>query len=93
VVHPDAHTFVQDEFFESDPAIFKLVMTQISLKNAIKLWGEDARSAAQSEIKQLHWIDSFQPIHRRDLTEKEKAMILESHMFVIKKRDGKIKAR
>ena len=93
VVHPDAHTFVQDEFFESDPAIFKLVMTQISLKNAIKLWGEDARSAAQSEIKQLHWRDSFQPIHRRDLTEKEKAMILESHMFVIKKRDGKIKAR
>ena len=53
VVHPDAHAFVQHEFFESDAAVTVKLMSQVSLKTALKLWGEDARSAAEAEVKHL----------------------------------------
>ena len=68
-------------------------MLQVSLKSALKLWGEHARSAAEAEVKQLHWRNSFQPVHWKDLSEKEKTMVFESNMFINKKHDGNLKAR
>lgn len=39
---------------EIDPRVIKFVMTQLTLKAAIKMWGNDAKIAAESEMKQLH---------------------------------------
>jgi hypothetical protein len=36
--------------------------------------------------------DTFVPKRYSDLTHEEKQKVLESHMFVVKKRDGKMKA-
>ena len=45
------------------------------------------------EMKQLHFRNTFDPRHHSDLTEKDKAEVLESHMFLKQKRDRKIKGR
>ncbi len=44
-------------------------------------------------MKQLHWQDLYKPKHWHGLTKKQKDQVLESHIFVKQKRDGKIKAR
>ena len=41
----------------------------------------------------MHWRNSFKPFHRRELTAEQRKQILESHMFVVKKKDGTVKAR
>ena len=93
IIFPEAHAFVQDEFYNSDPVIVATVMSQVSLKTAMKLWGKDARSAAEAEIRQFHWRDLFKPVHWKDLSDKEKQMVLESHILVTKKKDGLVKGR
>jgi hypothetical protein len=44
-------------------------------------------------MKQLHWRNSNKPRHWHTIIKKQKEQILESHIFVEQKRDGKIKAR
>ena len=68
-------------------------MTQLSLKAGLKQWGEKEKNAMQAEMKQLHFRNTFDPRHRYDLTKKEKAQVLESHMFLKQKRDRTIKGR
>jgi hypothetical protein len=72
-----------------------MVMAQLSLKAAIKKWGDKAKYAVTAEMKQLHWRNSYKPKHWHELSkrQKEKHAILESHVFVEEKRDGKLKAR
>jgi hypothetical protein len=93
VLHPDAHMFVQDDFYQSDPDVVAMVMTQLSLKAGLKEWGDKAHDAAFNEMKQLHFRNTFKPWHWRDLTHTQRQMVLESHMFLKAKRDGKTKAR
>ena len=93
VIFPEAHAFLQHEFYDSDPVVVATVMSQESLKSEMKLWDKDSRSAAEAEICQLHWCDSFKPVHWMDLSDKEKQMVLESHILVTKKRDGQVKGR
>ena len=70
-----------------------MIMAQLSMKAAIKKWGQEAEYAITKEMKQLHWRDSYKPKHWHELTKKQKEQILESHIFVEQKRDGLIKAR
>jgi hypothetical protein len=49
--------------------------------------------AAHSEMKQLHMRNTFKPKHWRELTADQRNTVLESHMFLKEKRDGKIKGR
>ncbi len=70
-----------------------IVMAQLSMKAAIKKWGEQANFAISKEMKQLHWRNFYKPRHWHVLTKKQKEQILESHIFVEEKRDGTIKAR
>ena len=44
-------------------------------------------------MKQLNMRDTFRPRHGKDLTPEQRAAILESHLFLKKKRCGKIKGR
>jgi hypothetical protein len=72
--------------------IVRMIMAQLSMKAAIKKWGERARYAILKEMKQLHWRNSYKPKHWHALSKKQKQQILESHIFVKEKLDGAIKA-
>ena len=66
------------------------IMTQLSLKEGLKQWGEKENNSIQAEMKQLHFRNKFEPRHCSDLTKKEKAELLESHTFLKQKRFGNI---
>jgi hypothetical protein len=93
VLHPDAHMFTQGDFYQSEPDVVAMVMTQLSLKARLKAWGDKAHTAAQNEMKQLHMRDTFKPMHWRELSHTQRQLVLESHMFLKEKRDGKTKGR
>jgi hypothetical protein len=44
-------------------------------------------------MKQLHWQNSFKPMHWKSLTAEQRKKVLESHIFVERKQDGSLKAR
>ena len=93
VMHPDAHMFLQDDFYQSEPDVVAAIMTQLSLKRGLQEWGDDAYLAAEAEMKQLHFRNTFKPKHWKDLSATQRQTILESHMFLKEKRDGSIKGR
>ncbi len=69
-----------------------MVMAQLSMKAAIKKWGEQAQFVISKEMKQLHQHNSYKPHHWHALSKKQKEQVLESHIFDEEKRDGTIKA-
>ena len=69
-----------------------MTMAQKSIKASIKRWGADAELIITNKMKQLHWQDSYNAKHWHELSKKQKEQVLESHIFVEQKRDGKIKA-
>ena len=69
------------------------MFNQLTIKAAMKLWGDEALKASEKEMKQLHWQRSFQPVRWIDLTEEQRKTMLESHIFLQKKRTGEVKAR
>jgi hypothetical protein len=73
--------------------IVGMIMAQLSMKAAIKKWGNQAKFAISKEMKQLHWCNLYKPRHRQALTKKQKEQVLKSHIFVEEKRDGMIKAQ
>ena len=75
------------------PQVVELVLTQLMLKAAMKMWGNNATIAAEAEMKQLHWRNSFKPVRWNELTQQQKEMVLESHIFLTQKRTREIKGR
>ena len=92
-LHPDAHMFFQTDMYHAEPDVVAAIMTQLSLKAGLRECGKDAKKAVHSEMKQLHFRDTFRPMHWRDLTHSQRKSILESHMFLKQKRTGAIKGR
>jgi hypothetical protein len=70
-----------------------MVMAQVLLKAVLKKWGREADESVGKEMKQLHWKNSFKPMHWKSLTADQRKKVLESHIFVEKKRDGVLKTR
>jgi hypothetical protein len=64
-----------------------------SLKQGLKKFGRKGEEAAFGEMKQLHDRATFEPIDISKLTKKELSMAMESLIFLVEKRDGRIKAR
>jgi hypothetical protein len=93
VLYPDAHMFVQEELYQAEPEVVASIMTQLSLKAGLKEWGHEALSAVKSEMQQLHFRDTFKPMHWKELSHLQRQLVLESHMFLKLKRDGNIKGR
>jgi hypothetical protein len=85
--------FVQEDFYQAETDVVAAIITQLSLKAGSKEWGEEAFTSAQSEMKQLHLRNIFKPKHWRERSQVQRQTVLESHMFLKKKRDGKIKGR
>ncbi len=92
-LHPDSHMFSQREMYQEEPDVVSMIMTQLSLKAGLEQWGTKAEAAVRSEMKQLHFRDTFKPFHWKDLTHSQRMSVLESHMFLKEKRDGKVKGR
>jgi hypothetical protein len=69
VLNPDAHMFVQDYFYQAEPGVVTAIMTQLSLKAGLKEWGDKDFTAAQSEMNQLHFRNTFKPEHWRGLSQ------------------------
>jgi hypothetical protein len=84
---------VQEDFYQAEPDVVAAIMTQLSLKAGLKEWEEEAFTAAQSEIKQLHFRNTFKPKHWRELSQVQQQIVLESHMFLKQKRDRTFKGR
>ena len=76
-----------------NPLVAAAIVTQLLLKSVLKEWGGEAQDAAMKEMKQLHGCNSFKPVHWKDLTEEQRKMVLESFLFVTRKRSGELKAR
>ena len=55
LLNPDAHMFMHQEFYQSEPDVAVAILTQLSLKNGLREWGEKAYETAESEMKQLHF--------------------------------------
>ena len=64
-----------------------------SLQKGIKKFQRKGFDAAKGEMKQLHDRDCWTPIHVSSMTKTERAKALESLIFLVEKKDGKIKAR
>ncbi len=86
-------SFLQDTRYKYSSEVVETVMTQLSLKAALKQWGKDAKVVVEAKAKQLHWQNSFKPVHWKDVDEEKCKQILELYVFVKKKRTGQIKAR
>ena len=86
-------SFLQDTRYKYSSELVSTVLTQLSLKAALKQWGEDAHIAVEAEAKQLHWRNSFEPVHYKEIDEDQREQILESHVLVKKKQSGQLKAR
>lgn len=64
-----------------------------SLNKGLKKFGEKGKKAAFNEMKQLHDCMVFKPICVEDMTPLECKRGVESLIFLVEKRDGRIKAR
>jgi hypothetical protein len=90
LLHPDTAPF---GFF---PPTTKsdVLLTQLSLKAGLRTWKVKAQEAVHSEMLQLHHRNTtFTPLHWGAIPPVKCKEILESHMFLKEKQDGKIKGR
>ena len=82
-----------DEAFEYNQVVSYSFMQQLSVKAALREWGDEARVAGEKETSQLHWRETFVPKRMSELTNEQRSKVLQSHMFVVRKRTGETKAR
>ncbi len=60
-------SFLQDMRCKYSSKVVEMVMTQLSLKSALRQWGEAAKVAVEAKAKQPHWQNSFMPVHWKDV--------------------------
>jgi hypothetical protein len=85
--------FVKKDFYQAELNVVADIMTQLSLKDGLKQWGDKALTADHSVMKQLYLQNTFKPNNWQELTASQQQIVLESHMFLKEKRDGKVKGR
>jgi hypothetical protein len=68
-------------------------MVTYSLKKGLKKYGKKGYDAAFREMKQLHDRIAFRPVNVNYSTPQEHQRALESLIFLVEKRDGKVKGR
>lgn len=82
------HTCKHNSFYK-----FHNFVVTYSLKKGLKEFGKKGYDAAFGEVKQLHDRVVFRPVNVNDLTPLEKKRALESLIFLVEKRDGRVKGR
>jgi hypothetical protein len=63
------------------------------MKAGMKEFKERGEDAVSKELSQLHFRDTFEPIHPKDLSDEQRKEVLESHLFLKEKRDATVKGR
>jgi hypothetical protein len=63
------------------------------MKAGMKQFKERGEEAVSKELSQLHFRDTFEPIHSKYPTQQERKEVLESHLFLKEKRDTAVKGR
>ena len=91
-LHLDAHTFFM-KIQEEQPDIITEIMTQLSINTGLKEWGTKSRNAVHSNIKPLHFRNTFKPRHWKETDNTQSKSVLESYMLLKQKRYGKIKGK
>ena len=76
----------------TDQEAYSFIQTY-SLSKGIKKFGDRGIDSATSEMEQLHDRACWNPIHVSNLTPEERKRALESLIFLVEKRDGRIKSR
>jgi Reverse transcriptase (RNA-dependent DNA polymerase) len=71
----------------------KSFLETYSLKRGLSEFGDKGYNAALGEMQQLHERAAFEPIHISDMTQQERKRAMESLIFLVEKKDGRIKAR
>ena len=64
-----------------------------SLTKGVRVLGERGEQAAYGEVNQLHQWGVFNPVDVSKLSKQERQKVLESLIFLTKKRDGSVKGR
>jgi Reverse transcriptase (RNA-dependent DNA polymerase) len=64
-----------------------------SLKKGLKEFGDKGYEAALGEMQQLHERAAFKPVSIQEMTPKERKRAMESLIFLVEKKDGRVKAR
>ena len=79
---------------QSDAHIVGVIFSQnFSLKKGLELFGEKADAAVHKELSQIHKMDTYEPLHKSDLSFEDRKKALALLMFITEKRNGDIKAR
>ena len=79
---------------QSDAHIVGVIFAQhFSLNKGLELFGEKADAAVHKELTQIHKMDTYEPVHKSNLTFEDKKKSLALLMFITEKRNGDIKAR
>ena len=68
-------------------------LVNYSLQKGLKKFKEKGYEAALGEMKQLHDRDCWTPIKMQSMSQSEKNKALESLIFLVEKKDGRVKAR
>ena len=75
---------LSDESYDYNQQVAYSFMQQLSVKAALREWGDDARVAGEKEILQLHWRETFVSRQMSELSDEQRAKILQSHMFIVR---------
>ena len=79
---------------EIEAHILGVIMVEhYSMKKGIDLFGDRAEIAVTKELKKVNDMNTYEPKHAQDLTNKERKEALASLLFITEKRDDTIKAR
>jgi len=73
--------------------IFEKILTQMTTKAGIRMYGEKAEQALMQEFAQLEELGVFSAKNARELTREQKGNSLRAINLITKKRDGRIKGR
>ena len=74
-LHTNAHIFFI-KIQEEQPGIIKMIMTQLSLNSGLIEWGTKPRNSVYSEMKQLHFRNTYKPIHWKELDHTQSMSVL-----------------
>ena len=66
-------------------------MLQLSIKDSLKIFGQEEEEAAQKEIQQVHDMSTFNPLPAKDISTEGRKLALSSLISLKQKRNGDIK--
>ena len=69
------------------------IVQTFSIKKGLQVFGEKGKEAVRSELQQMQDMAVYTPMDASKLTPKQRRNALASLLFLVEKRDGKIKAR